>query len=86
MILSIIHASRSLRQSHQINVSKDLPFTIVSSDEKILAEDGPLKLYMKEIQNFVKASDITVLDSNVIITYINQTSTSISLVLWHRLL
>ncbi|KAI7900845.1 valyl-tRNA synthetase [Cokeromyces recurvatus] len=62
VILSIIHASRSLRQGHQISISKELPFIISCNDSILLDENGPLKLYMKEIQNFIKASNITIYD------------------------
>lgn len=65
VILSIIHASRSLRQGNQISVGKELPFTILCSDPQLLNQNGPLKLYMNEIQNFVKASNMNVLDANV---------------------
>ncbi|GAA5816462.1 hypothetical protein MFLAVUS_009991 [Mucor flavus] len=63
VILSIIHASRSLRQGNQINVGKELPFTILCDDPQLLDQNGPLNLYISEIQNFVKASQITVLDA-----------------------
>ncbi|KAG2203401.1 hypothetical protein INT47_010099 [Mucor saturninus] len=65
VILSIIHASRSLRQGNQISIGKELPFTILCSDTKLLDQNGPLKLYLSEIQHFVKASDMTVLDANL---------------------
>lgn len=58
MILSIIHASRSLRQGHQISVARELPFTIVCDDDAIL--NGPLSLYINEIKHFVKASDLRI--------------------------
>ncbi|KAI8638524.1 hypothetical protein BD408DRAFT_18496 [Parasitella parasitica] len=58
VILSIIHASRSLRQGHQISVAKELPFTIVCNDDSKLNE--LLSLYLSEIKHFVKASDIRV--------------------------
>ncbi|KAL7325569.1 hypothetical protein PS15p_208028 [Mucor circinelloides] len=58
VVLSIIHASRSLRQGHQISVAKELPFTIVCDDDSIL--NGPLSLYINEIKHFVKASDLRI--------------------------
>lgn len=64
VILSIIHASRSLRQGHQISIGKELPFTILCDDPELLDQNGPLKLYMNEIQSFVKASHITVQDQS----------------------
>ncbi|RCI06467.1 hypothetical protein CU098_011490 [Rhizopus stolonifer] len=63
VVLSIIHASRSLRQGNQISIGKELPFTIVYDDVKILDDNGPLKLYMNEIKGFVKASHITLVDT-----------------------
>ncbi|KAI9481191.1 MAG: tRNA synthetases class I-domain-containing protein [Benjaminiella poitrasii] len=62
MILSIIHASRSLRQGHQVSISKELPFMIICNDPD---KHGPLQLYIKEIQNFVKASRITIHDESI---------------------
>ncbi|KAI8878712.1 hypothetical protein K501DRAFT_195183, partial [Backusella circina FSU 941] len=64
-ILSIIHASRSLRQGYQIGIGKSLPFTIWCSDPKLLVDDGPLKLYSDEIKSFIKASTLSVQDSEV---------------------
>lgn len=64
-MLSIIHASRSLRQGHQIGISKKLPFTILVNDPRLLDDTGPLKLYLNEIKNFVKASEITIQNEKV---------------------
>ncbi|KAF7732289.1 hypothetical protein EC973_005184 [Apophysomyces ossiformis] len=63
VVLSIIHASRSLRQSHQISVGQQLPFRIWCDDAALLDSRGPLKLYMDEIKNFVKASDLSLVDA-----------------------
>ncbi|KAI8986437.1 tRNA synthetases class I-domain-containing protein [Pilobolus umbonatus] len=59
-ILSIIHASRSIRQGHQISIGKELPFIIWCDDSKLVEEKGPLKLYMNEIKHFVKSSSIEI--------------------------
>ncbi|KAG1360302.1 hypothetical protein G6F62_000102 [Rhizopus arrhizus] len=60
IVLSIIHASRSLRQGHQISIGKELPFVIWCSEMRSLGE--PLQSYMNEIKTFVKASDIQLSD------------------------
>ncbi|CAO3700745.1 unnamed protein product [Rhizopus stolonifer] len=59
-VLSIIHASRSLRQVNQISVVKELPFVIWCNESKSLG--GPLESYLSEIKSFVKASDIQLRD------------------------
>ncbi|CAO3626229.1 unnamed protein product [Cunninghamella blakesleeana] len=69
VVLSIIHGSRSLRQSHQISVGKELPFTIWCSDKKLLSQDGPLQTYLNDIKKFVKASSIKLTNQDVSITY-----------------
>ncbi|KAG0181230.1 hypothetical protein DFQ29_008933 [Apophysomyces sp. BC1021] len=63
VVLSIIHASRSLRQGHQISVAEELPFSIWCDDSELLNSQGPLQLYMNEIKNFVKASDLEIIDA-----------------------
>ncbi|OBZ88679.1 Valine--tRNA ligase [Choanephora cucurbitarum] len=65
VVLSIIHASRSIRQGNQISITRELPFTIVCDDTELLSHNGPLKLYVNEIKDFVKASDITFLSEHV---------------------
>ncbi|KAJ8652934.1 valine-tRNA ligase [Lichtheimia ornata] len=60
VVLSIIHASRSLRQSHQISVSQELPFSIYCSNPALRE---PLSNYMNEIKTFVRASDLTLVDN-----------------------
>ncbi|KAI8143967.1 putative valyl tRNA synthetase [Fennellomyces sp. T-0311] len=62
VILSIIHASRSLRQGHQIGIGKELPFTIYCNDPK-LAE--PLRQYLDEIKSFVKGSELKIVEEEV---------------------
>ncbi|KAG1178588.1 hypothetical protein G6F70_001595 [Rhizopus microsporus] len=60
VILSIIHASRSLRQGHQISISKELPFIIWCNEFDLIS--GPLQSYTKEIKKFTKASRIEIDD------------------------
>ncbi|KAI9274512.1 putative valyl tRNA synthetase [Phascolomyces articulosus] len=62
VVLSIIHASRSLRQGHQISIGKELPFTIYCND-KALVE--PLRLYMNEIKSFVKGSELSIVEQEI---------------------
>jgi valyl-tRNA synthetase len=64
-VLSIIHASRSLRQTHQISIGKELPFVIWCDDSKMRDPHGPLQLYLNDIKNFVKASSIQVAPEQV---------------------
>lgn len=61
VVLSIIHASRSLRQSHQISVSKELPFNIICIDPKILE---PLLMYVDNVKSFIKASNLQILSES----------------------
>ncbi|KAI8381002.1 tRNA synthetases class I-domain-containing protein [Radiomyces spectabilis] len=65
IVLAIIHASRSLRQGHQISVSKELPFIIYCDNPGLVTSDGPLALYAEEIKNLVKASELRILDAKV---------------------
>ncbi|KAI7856089.1 tRNA synthetases class I-domain-containing protein [Circinella umbellata] len=61
VVLSIIHASRSLRQGHQISIGKELPFTIYCGDSALIE---PLRLYMNEIKSFVKGSELSIVEEN----------------------
>lgn len=58
VVLSIIHASRSLRQGHQISVTKELPFSIICSNPKLLE---PLRMYLDNVKSFIKASELHIL-------------------------
>ncbi|KAI7871024.1 valyl-tRNA synthetase [Spinellus fusiger] len=64
-VLSIIHASRSLRQGHQLSVSKELPFTIYCNDTVWLDKSGPLYQYLDEIKGFIKASEVNIVSDTV---------------------
>ncbi|KAI9497019.1 tRNA synthetases class I-domain-containing protein [Zychaea mexicana] len=62
VVLSIIHASRSLRQGHQISIGKELPFTIYCNDYELVE---PLRLYMNEIKSFVKGSKLSIVEEEI---------------------
>ncbi|KAI8086525.1 tRNA synthetases class I-domain-containing protein [Halteromyces radiatus] len=65
VVLSIIHASRSLRQGHQISIGKELPFIIWCDDTKLHDPNGPLQLYLNDIKKFVKASSIEIQQQDI---------------------
>ncbi|ORZ10099.1 tRNA synthetases class I-domain-containing protein [Absidia repens] len=62
VVLSIIHASRSLRQGHQISIGKELPFVIWCDDSNLRDPLGPLQRHLDDIKKFVKASSIQITD------------------------
>ncbi|CAI2164681.1 3742_t:CDS:10 [Funneliformis geosporum] len=62
VVLDIIRASRSLRQENNIPI-KPLPFIIWTSDQELLNDQGPIKKNFKDIQKFIKASELKVIDS-----------------------
>ncbi|CAG8513484.1 745_t:CDS:10, partial [Funneliformis caledonium] len=62
VVLNIIHASRSLRQENNIP-SKSLPFIIWTSDQELINDQGPIKKNFKDIQKFIKASELKIIDS-----------------------
>ncbi|KAL0076429.1 tRNA synthetases class I-domain-containing protein [Phycomyces blakesleeanus] len=66
VVLSIIHASRSLRQGHQISVAKELPFTILCDNPDLMDPKGPLYQYLDEIKGFIKASELNLVSSDVV--------------------
>ncbi|CAG8759543.1 12495_t:CDS:2, partial [Cetraspora pellucida] len=65
MILSVIHAARSLRQSNNIPLGQPLPFIIWSDDRDLLDEQGPIKKYFQDIKKFIKASEIRMIDDKL---------------------
>ncbi|KAI7818882.1 tRNA synthetases class I-domain-containing protein [Gamsiella multidivaricata] len=61
--LGVIQASRSLRQSHQVPMSKVLPFTIWTSDASLLADGGALQQSRSYLSHFTRAEgDIIYID------------------------
>jgi valyl-tRNA synthetase len=64
-VLSIIHASRSLRQSNRVSIAKELPFKIEYSDAGAAVDQGELQKYVGEIKGFIKASSLEVINSTV---------------------
>ncbi|GJJ73869.1 valyl-tRNA synthetase [Entomortierella parvispora] len=52
IVLSVIQATRSMRQSHQAPVTKALPFTIWSDDPSLTAENGALKKNLHYLEHF----------------------------------
>ncbi|CAG8599023.1 2674_t:CDS:10 [Cetraspora pellucida] len=65
MVLSVIHAARSLRQSNNIPLGQPLPFIIWSDDRGLLDEQGPIKKYFQDIKKFIKASEIRMIDDKL---------------------
>ncbi|CAG8487160.1 11756_t:CDS:10, partial [Dentiscutata heterogama] len=65
MVLSVIHAARSLRQSNNIPLGQQLPFIIWSDDRGLLGDQGLIKKYFQDIKKFIKASEIRVIDDNI---------------------
>ncbi|KAF9187498.1 hypothetical protein BGZ50_001910 [Haplosporangium sp. Z 11] len=58
--LDLIQASRSLRQSHQVPMSSELPFTIWTSDASLLTSEGALQQSRSYLSHFTRAKgDIT---------------------------
>ncbi|KAG0196595.1 hypothetical protein BGX28_009952, partial [Mortierella sp. GBA30] len=63
--LGLIQASRSLRQSHQVPMSKELPFTIWTSDPSLLGENGALQQSRDYLSHFTRAEgDIAFIDGS----------------------
>ncbi|KAG0053826.1 hypothetical protein BGZ83_000370 [Gryganskiella cystojenkinii] len=52
VVMSVIQATRSMRQSHQAPVTKDLPFTIWSDDPALLSDQGALKQNLRYLDRF----------------------------------
>jgi valyl-tRNA synthetase len=65
MILSVVHASRSLRQTHQISALHKLPFFIWTSLAKHIQPDSPLSRYAQDIKAFTNASQLTLVAEEV---------------------
>ncbi|KAG2185627.1 hypothetical protein INT44_002420 [Umbelopsis vinacea] len=63
-VLSIIHASRSLRQSNRVSIAKELPFKIWYSDTDADTHHGELQKYVGDIKDFIRASSLEVLTSD----------------------
>ncbi|KAF9311007.1 hypothetical protein BG003_007889 [Podila horticola] len=53
--LSVIQASRSLRQSHQVPMSRPLPFTLWTSDRSLLDPEGALQQSLSHLKHFTRA-------------------------------
>ncbi|KAF9425727.1 hypothetical protein BGZ94_007283 [Podila epigama] len=53
--LSVIQASRSLRQSHQVPMSRPLPFSIWTSDQLMLGPGGVLEQSLPYLTHFTRA-------------------------------
>ncbi|KAF9358476.1 hypothetical protein BGX34_008922 [Mortierella sp. NVP85] len=53
--LDLIQASRALRQSHQVPMSKELPFTIWTSDPSLLVPGGALEQSREYLSHFTRA-------------------------------
>ncbi|KAF9174704.1 hypothetical protein BGX21_009837 [Mortierella sp. AD011] len=64
--LAIVNAARSLRQSHQVPMSKELPFTIWTNDASLLADSGAFKQSRAYLIHFTRASgnEITFIDGS----------------------
>ncbi|KAG0221433.1 tRNA synthetases class I-domain-containing protein [Mortierella sp. GBAus27b] len=63
--LGLIQASRALRQSHQVPMSKELPFTIWTSDPSLLTPDGALQQSLAYLSYFMRAhGEIGVIDGS----------------------
>jgi valyl-tRNA synthetase len=56
-----------LRQSNRVSIAKALPFKIWYSDADANANHGELQKYLGDIKDFIKASSLEVLTSDVII-------------------
>ncbi|KAF9547657.1 hypothetical protein EC957_008014 [Mortierella hygrophila] len=62
--LGVIQASRSLRQSHQVPMSKELPFTIWTNDTSLLAPGGALLESQSSLSHFTRSTgDIKLVSS-----------------------
>ncbi|KAG0347808.1 hypothetical protein BG004_006902 [Podila humilis] len=53
--LSIIQASRSLRQSHQVPMSRPLPFSVWTSDRSLLGPNGALQQSIAHLTHFTRS-------------------------------
>ncbi|KAG0093085.1 hypothetical protein BGZ93_002799 [Podila epicladia] len=53
--LSVIQASRSLRQSHQVPMSRTLPFTLWTNDRSLLDPEGALQQSLSHLTHFTRA-------------------------------
>ncbi|KAF9205035.1 hypothetical protein BGZ49_004549 [Haplosporangium sp. Z 27] len=64
--LSILRAARSLRQTHQVPMSKELPITIWTSDGSLLAENGALQQSRSYLAHHTRAKrgEITFIDGS----------------------
>ncbi|KAM3580133.1 hypothetical protein VKS41_007370 [Umbelopsis sp. WA50703] len=60
-VLSIISASRSLRQSNRVSIGQELPFKIWSCNGSVLDEQNQLLKYSSEIKEFIKASSLDII-------------------------
>lgn len=64
-MLSIISASRSLRQSNRVSIGKELPFKIWSYNGSDAEGNGQLLKYSSEIKDFIKASSLDIIQAEV---------------------
>ncbi|KAJ2961047.1 hypothetical protein NQZ79_g3616 [Umbelopsis isabellina] len=62
-VLSIISASRSLRQSNRVSIGKELPFKIWSYNGPDAEGNGQLMKYSSEIKDFIKASSLDIIQA-----------------------
>ncbi|KAG0032187.1 hypothetical protein BGZ82_006626 [Podila clonocystis] len=53
--LSVIQASRSLRQIHQVPMSRTLPFTLWTNDRSLLDPEGALQQSLAHLTHFTRA-------------------------------
>ncbi|KAF9583270.1 hypothetical protein BGW38_009865 [Lunasporangiospora selenospora] len=61
--LGLIQGSRSLRQSHQVPMSRSLPFTIWTSDPTLLTMEGALQQALPYLTHFTRAQGpLTIID------------------------
>lgn len=64
--LGLIQASRALRQSHQVPMSKVLPFTIWTNDSSLLGPEGALQQSRGYLSHFTRAhGEITFIDGSL---------------------
>ncbi|CAG8484490.1 16065_t:CDS:10 [Acaulospora colombiana] len=61
IVLSVIHASRSLRQKINIPQGVHLPFILWADDPILLNGQSPIVKYVADIKKFIKSSEIRVI-------------------------
>ncbi|KAF9963240.1 hypothetical protein BGZ65_004990 [Modicella reniformis] len=64
--LCLIQASRALRQTHQVPMSKELPFTVWTNDPTLLAPEGALYQSRDYLSHFTRAQgEIVYIDGSL---------------------